>query len=79
MAVTLYQPAVGLIRACSAVFAVAATASGLVMGGWRAAMAVAAAVLAVLATLMWILRSDDRTERFARLICALRNTPPRAR
>ncbi len=79
MAVALYQPAAGLMRACSAVFAAAATASGLIMGGWRAAVAVAATVLALLATLMWILRSDDRTERLARLICAVRNTPPRAR
>jgi HD domain len=78
LAVTLYQPAAGLKRAFSAVLAAAVTASGLIMAGWRAAAGVATIVLAALATLMWILHSDDRTSRFARLISAFRNTPPRA-
>jgi hypothetical protein len=50
----------------------------LVIGCWKAATALAIAVLATLAGLIWILRSHDRTKRLARLISALRSTPPRA-
>jgi hypothetical protein len=75
LAITLYQPAAVLRRACSTVLAAAVTASGLVMGGWKTAAAMAAAVVAVLTTSIWVLHSDDRTRRLTQLICALRNTP----
>jgi GTP pyrophosphokinase len=78
LAITLYQPGAILRRALSTVLAAAATASGLALGGWKAAAAAAAAATAVLGTLIWILRSDDRTGCLIQLIHALRSTPPRA-
>jgi hypothetical protein len=75
LAVTLYQPEVVLKRACRAVFAAAVTASGLVLGGWRAVAVVTATVIAALAALMWILHSDDRARRLSQLIAAFRNGP----
>jgi hypothetical protein len=74
LAVTLYQPASAFKRICGAVLATLATASTFTLGGWKAAAAFAAAALAVLATLVWVLRSDDRTARLAKLISALRGT-----
>jgi hypothetical protein len=71
-AVTLYQPAAAVRRAFGAVLTAAVAASGLVAGGWRAALALAATVLAVLAAVLWILHSHDRTQRLADLIRALR-------
>jgi HD domain len=72
LAVTLYQPAAAIRRAFGAVLTAAVAASGLVAGGWRAALAVTATVLAVLATVLWTLHSHDRTQRLADLIRALR-------
>jgi HD domain len=72
LAVTLYQPAAAVRRAFGAVLTAAVAASGLVAGGWRAALALAATVLAVLAAVLWILHSHDRTQRLADLIRALR-------
>ena len=45
------------------------------VGGWKTAAAMAAAVVSVLSTAMWVLHSDDRTRRLAQLICALRDAP----
>lgn len=75
LAATLYQPETVIKRITRAVFAAAVTASGLVIGGWKAVTALTAAVTAVLAALIWVLHSDDRTIRFALLISALRHTP----
>jgi hypothetical protein len=77
LAVTLYQPAAALKRACSTVLAAAATAGGLVLGGWQAAATVSAAILTAAGTLTWILHSDQRTDRLTQLIHALRGRPPR--
>ena len=55
LAATLYQPASAVRRAFGAVLTAATAASGLVAGGWRAALALAATVLAVLAAVLWIL------------------------
>jgi hypothetical protein len=74
LAATLYRPAVSRMRAYRAVAAAAATASELIMGGWRTVAALITAVLAALAALVWVLHSDDRTRRLARLIHALRKT-----
>ena len=75
LAVTLYQPGALLRQAFSGFLAAAVAASGLVVGGWKTAAAMAAAVVSVLSTAMWVLRSDDRTRRLAQLICALRDAP----
>jgi HD domain len=75
LTVTLYQPEAVLKRAFRAIFAAGVTASGLFLGGWRAVAAVTATVIAVLAAITWVLRSDDRTRRFAQLITAFRNGP----
>lgn len=72
MATALYQPAAAVRRAFGVVLTAAAAASGLVVGGWRAAVALAATVIAVLAALLWVLGSDDRTRRLAELIRAAR-------
>jgi len=72
LAVTLYQPAAAVRRAFGAVLTAATAASALVAGGWRAALALAATVLAVLAAVLWILHSHDRTQRLADLIRAVR-------
>jgi hypothetical protein len=72
LAVTLYRPAAAVRRAFGAVLTAAVAASGLVVGGWRAALAVAATVLAVLAAVLWILHSEDRTQRLAALIRTVR-------
>lgn len=72
LAATLYQPASAVRRAFGAVLTAATAASGLVAGGWRAALALAATVLAVLAAVLWILHSHDRTQRLADLIRAIR-------
>lgn len=72
LAAMLYQPAAAIRRAFGVVLAAAAVASGLVVGGWRAAIAVSAAILAVLAAVLWVLRCDDRTRRLAELIRAVR-------
>lgn len=74
MATTLYQPAAAARRAFGIVLTAAVAASGLVVGGWRVAVALAAGVLAVLAALLWVLRSDDRTRRLAELIRAARGS-----
>ena len=73
LALTLYQPAGALKKFGSAVLATAVTASTLTVGGWKAAAALVAAAIAVLAAVMWILHSDDRTARLTRLISAIRN------
>ena len=75
LAITLYQPAAILRRACSTILAAAVAASGLAIGGWKTVAATAAAVVAILTTSIWVLHSDDRTRRLTQLICALRNTP----
>ncbi len=72
LAVTLYQPAAAVRRAFGAVLTAATAASGLVVGGWRAALALAVTVLAMLAAGLWILHSHDRTQRLADLIRAIR-------
>jgi hypothetical protein len=72
LATTLYQPAAAARQAFGVVLTAAAAASGLVVGGWRAALALAATVLTVLAAVLWVLRSDDRTRRLAELIRAAR-------
>jgi HD domain len=72
LATTLYQPAAAVRQAFGVVLTTAAAASGLVAGGWRAAVALAATVLAVLAGLLWVLGSDHRTRRLAELIRAAR-------
>jgi hypothetical protein len=79
LAITLYQPGAILRRALGTVLAAAATATGLALGSWKTATTIAAAVAAILATLAWILRSDERTRRLIQLIHSLRNTPPQAR
>ena len=75
LAVTLYQPGALLRQVFSAVLTAAVAVSGLVAGGWRTAMAMAAAAAAVLGTLTWVLRSDDRTRRLTELIHAVRAAP----
>jgi hypothetical protein len=75
LAMTFYQPEAVLKRAGRAVFAAAVTASGLVLGGWRAVAAVTATAIAVLVALIWILHNDDRAMRLAQLIAAFRNGP----
>ncbi len=72
LAATLYQPAAAVRQAFGVVLTAAAAASGLVAGGWRAAVALAATVLAVLAAVLWVLGSDDRSRRLAELIRAVR-------
>jgi hypothetical protein len=84
LAVTLYQPGALLRQAFSAVLTAVVAASGLVVGGWKAAAAMAAAVAPILSAAVWILHSDDRTRRLCQLVCALRgvdhqNPDPRFR
>lgn len=79
LAVTLYRPAAAVRQAFGAVLTAAVAASGLVVGGWRSAAAVAATVVAVLGAVLWILRSDDRTRRLAELIRAVRGAAPDGR
>jgi hypothetical protein len=74
LALALYQPASALKKLGSAVLATAVTASTLAVGGWKVAAALVAAAIAGLAAVMWILHSEDRTARLARLISAIQNT-----
>jgi hypothetical protein len=66
-----------LKRACRAILAAAVTASGLVLGGWRAVAAITVTVIAVLAASIWVLHSDDRTKRLSQLIATVRTGPGR--
>jgi GTP pyrophosphokinase len=75
LVVTLYQPGGVLRQGFSAVLTAAVAASGLVVGGWRAAMTMAAAAVAVLGAVIWVLRNDDRTHRLTELIHAVRAAP----
>ncbi len=75
LAITLYQPGALLRQVFSMVLTAAVAASGLVAGGWRTAMAMTAAAVAVLGTVTWVLRSDDRTRRLTELIQAVRAAP----
>ena len=59
----------------SAILTASVAASGLVAGGWRTAMAMTAAAVAVLGNVTWVLRSDDRTRRLTELIQAVRAAP----
>jgi hypothetical protein len=56
----------------TALLTAAATATGLAAGGWGAAAALTGASLPVLAALVWVLRSDERTQRLTRLVSAVR-------
>lgn len=73
LAVTLYQPAKAVKGACSAILAAVVTASGLVLSGWKTTVVIAAAVVAILTAMLWVLNSDDRTSRLVQLIRALRS------
>jgi hypothetical protein len=73
LALTLYQPTSALKKLGSAVLATAITASTLTVGGWKATAALVATTIAVLTAVMWILHSEDRTTRLARLINAIQN------
>ena len=75
LAITLYQPGALLRQVFSMILTTAVAASGLVAGGWRTAMALTAAAVAVLGTVTWVLRSDDRTRRLKELIQAVRAAP----
>jgi hypothetical protein len=75
LAVTLYQPEVIIKRLCRAIFAADVTASGLVIGGWKAVAILTSAVIAADVSTAWILHSDDRTRRLTQLISATKSTP----
>jgi len=81
LAIALYQPGSTLKRISGAIVTGAVTAGTLAAGGWKTATVLMATILAVLATTMWVLHSDDRTTRLARLIHALQgrsHSDPRA-
>jgi hypothetical protein len=75
LAITLYQPGSALKRIGGAILAGVVTAGTIATGGWRSTAVLAVTALAVLAAAMWVLHSEDRTTRLARLIHALRGAP----
>ena len=73
MIATLYQPASALKQVLTIVVTTAIPVGGLFAGGWKAITAMAALVLPTLATTIWILASDERTNRLIRLIRLIRS------
>jgi GTP pyrophosphokinase len=73
MIAALYRPASALKQVLTVVVTAAIPVGGLFAGGWKAITAMAALVLPILATTIWILGSEERTNRLIRLIRSLRS------